>query len=84
MIKYLHVHVDSDMQKLDKHEGSLREYAAIKLSDECRKLKIRDADIISIESSSWSQEMRPVMCNSATWYNQSCVELSVWYKYARL
>lgn len=35
---------------------------------------------ISVNESFYADEMRPVMCNSGTWYTRRSLVLSVWYR----
>lgn len=79
MIKHFHLRVDSDQQKEANFEGSLYDFGAIKLNEEldkiCKKYKI-----ININHAFYTQEIRPRMDNSSTWYDQDYIRFHVWYE----
>lgn len=79
MIQHTYITVTSDEMKAAGFDGNLADFACAALNKWLEKQK-ESIRVINIESDFWKDEMRPVMCNSSTWYTRHSMQLSVWYE----
>lgn len=79
MIQHTYITVTSDKMKAVGFDGNLTDFACSALNEWLEKQK-ESIRIINIESNFWKDEMRPVMCDSSTWYTRWSMQLSVWYE----
>ena len=78
-IMHIKIPVDSDMRKEEqKEEMLLVDFACDKLNSRLEELADRNPRVVSISESYWTEEIRPRMDNSATWYKQQNFRLSVY------
>ncbi len=76
-INHKYILVNTDEMKKEKFDGDLADFAGMKLSMwKCEEMP--DARVISIEKSVWTDEIKPRMDNSSTWYKRTSMQLSVW------
>lgn len=75
LVKHTYINVNEDDMKNESFDGELVDFATQKLNETIPEL----SHVINIESSGGVSEIRPVMCNSRTWYKCRWMQLSVWY-----
>lgn len=77
MLAHFTSSVNSDELKEFGFSGDLADFAA-KKANERMKERFVGSRIVTVESSYYTEEVRPVMCNSGTWYKRRHLTLSVW------
>lgn len=77
MLIYHNIVVDEDDMREAGWKGTLREFAADAVN-KWKDMMLPLAKIITVESTSWVDEVRPLQCNSSTWYKRRSVNLNVW------
>lgn len=77
MLVHTYIEVNEDEMKKVGWKGSLIDFAAEKMN-EWQDRMLPAARIINVESSCWTNEIRPLQCNSSTWYKRRSIGLTVW------
>lgn len=81
MLQHKYITVNTDQMKEYKKAtgwvGDLVDYAAHMFNKWMAEM-VPEARIINVEKTFWTDNIHPVECNSATWYDCKSVKLSVW------
>lgn len=79
MVQHTYLTVNTDEMTELRFNGNLADFACAALNEWLEKQN-ENIRIINIESDFWKDEIRPVMCDSSTWYTRRSMQLSVWYE----
>lgn len=78
----VHTYICANEDEMNKHKetgwhGTLADYAALKFSQWHYEM-LPNATIRGVESSFWTDTVKPRMDNSNTWYSRRSIQLSIW------